>query len=97
MFKKLEKPTALPPLPPLELLSRSSAPGELLDQWVEQREEIHRANGELFERGLKIMKRCAFINGMLGRPLNLHFSWCPHSDWDEYWQDQGWPALPELK
>lgn len=96
MVKALEKPRPLPVLPPLTELDDSETAKRNIEEWSEAIAEQKRFNDELFERGLKRMKLCAYLNGALGRSLNSHFSWCPHTDWDDYWRAQGWPALPKI-
>lgn len=96
MVKALEKPRLLPVLPPLTELDNSETAKRNIDHWSEEIAANKKFNDELFERGLKRMKLCSYLNGALGRSVNSHFSWCPHRDWDAYWQDQGWPPLPQI-
>ncbi len=95
-MKKLAAPQAMPVLPSPEELQSFPDPAQRFEQWAEACEQNRVANDELFASALKRMKWCSFFNGMLNRPLTEHFSWCPHDDWDAYWQEQGWPPIPQL-
>lgn len=96
-MKPIEKPQQLPklPVPPRDCSPEQAE--QLLDEWQNSVESIHQRNGQLFEKALKRMKWCSFWNGFLGQPLERHFSWCPHDDWDSYWKESGWPPLPQIE
>lgn len=96
MLKAIEKPRPLPVLPPLSKLDDSVSARENIKKWAALSEETQSHNDIIFEKALKRIKWCAFWNGMLERPLSEHFSWCPHDDWDQYWQASGWPPLPKV-
>lgn len=95
-MKNLPAPSKMPVLPSPEELKSFPDPGARFEQWSKDCDHIMELNDELFEKALKRMKWCSFLNGMLNRPLTEHFAWCPHNDWDAYWQELGWPELPQM-
>lgn len=92
-----QAPQAMPILPLPDSLRELSDPKAVFDFWESECERITQENDKLFTHDLKLMKRCTFINGMLGLSLSNHFKWCPHDNWDAYWMDQGFPKMLTLE
>jgi len=82
---------AMPKIPSLSEIQVSDNPKELFDDYERRVNEARAHNDRVFQKDLKLMKRCDYLRGALGR--HDHFAWCPRQKWDEYWQSVGWPAL----
>jgi hypothetical protein len=88
---------AMPKLPTPDELKATGDPNAAFDAWESETKAVEAANDDVFAADLKVMKRCALLNGVLGRSTSRHFGWCPQPKWEAYWETQGWPKLPTLE
>lgn len=89
-------PQHIPVYPTLNELKDPSTAGTIFDSWESECYKVMADNDALFFEDLKVIKRCAFLRGFLGRPLSQHFRWCPGPHWESYWMEQGFPKLPNM-
>lgn len=74
---------------PEEITYLLEAETKRIEKELDEFEKVQELNNKQFEKDLKIMKLCYFLQatkqvfskGKTTLPLDKHYSWCPHYSW----------------